>query len=155
MNPCSKNFKLCAVIGLSFKVSKMLELMKPLLFGNHDNHSTIKCFFANYCKNALKNHTISNDYNFQDSRLYEMIDLSLLISKTKFLWGWTSQILGSDKWKIGAKLENAQFPRSLKRNFNHLSLNGKNNTHSIILTPNTLSDFKIEPENLKNKQLCF
>ena len=35
--------------------------------------------------------------------------------------------------------------QALKMNFYHLSLNGKN----TILTPNTLSDFKIEPENSK------
>ena len=32
----------------------MLELMKPLLYSNHDNHLTTKCFFANYCKNVVK-----------------------------------------------------------------------------------------------------
>ena len=26
----------------------MLELMKSLLYGNHDNLSTTNCFFANY-----------------------------------------------------------------------------------------------------------
>ena len=45
------------------------------------------------------------------------------------------------------KLENAQFPWALKGNFYHLSLNSKNTPHSTILTTNTLSDFKIEPEN--------
>ena len=32
----------------------MFELIKPLLYGNHDNHSTTKYFFANYCKNVVK-----------------------------------------------------------------------------------------------------
>ena len=55
--------------------------MKPLLYGNHDNHSTITLFFANYCQNVVKNYPISNassDYNFQrqDSKLFEIIDLS-------------------------------------------------------------------------------
>ena len=39
-----KNFKLDGILGLCFKVSKMLKLIKPLLFGNHDNHSIIKYF---------------------------------------------------------------------------------------------------------------
>ena len=45
---CSKKFKLGGLLGLAFEVSKMTELMKQLLFGNHDNHSITKCFFANY-----------------------------------------------------------------------------------------------------------
>ena len=32
----------------------MLELMKSFMYGNHDNHSTTKCIFANYCKNVVK-----------------------------------------------------------------------------------------------------
>ena len=57
-------------------------------------------FFANYSKN----HPISNacwDHNFQlqDLRLCKLIDLSLLISKIKFLWGWECQIQERDKWK--------------------------------------------------------
>ena len=39
---------------------------------------------------------------------------------------------------------------ALKGNFYHLSLNGKNIPHFPILTPNTLSDFKNEPEKSKN-----
>ena len=35
---CSNNFKLGRVLGLSFLVSKMVELMKSLSHGNHDNH---------------------------------------------------------------------------------------------------------------------
>ena len=50
------------------------------------------------------------------------------------------------------KTGNAQFPRALKGNFYRLSLNGKNTLNFTILTSNTLSDFKIEPENSKN--LC-
>ena len=38
----------------------MVELMKPLLHGNHDKHSTTKCFFAVSCKNVVKNYLISN-----------------------------------------------------------------------------------------------
>ena len=34
----------------------MVELMKSRLHGNHDNHSTTKCFFAISCKNIVKNH---------------------------------------------------------------------------------------------------
>ena len=79
-----------------------------------------------------------------------MIDLCLLIWTTKFLWEWACPILGRDKWKIGTKLENAQFPRALKGNFYYLFLNGKSMPHSTILTPNTLSDFKIEPKTKKN-----
>ena len=41
--------------------------------------------------------------------------------------------------------------QGLKGNFYHLSLNCKNTAHFTILTPNTLSDFKIEPE----KKTCF
>ena len=55
--------------------------------------------------------------------------------------------------KKGTKLENAQFPRALKGNFYHLSLNGENTSHFTILTPNDLSDFKNEPEN--SKKLCL
>ena len=35
---------LVGVLGLSFKVSRMLELVKLRLYGNDDNHSTTKCF---------------------------------------------------------------------------------------------------------------
>ena len=48
------NFKLGGVLGLSFEVSKILELMKPLLYSNHDNHLTTNCFFASYCKKVVK-----------------------------------------------------------------------------------------------------
>ena len=70
----------------------MLELMKPLLYVYHDNHSTTKCFFAISSKNVVKNHPISNascvhNFKLQDSRLCDMIDLSLLTSKTKFYGG--------------------------------------------------------------------
>ena len=60
------------------------------------------------------------------------------------------QILVSDKWKNRQKkLENAQFPWALKGNFYDLSFNGKNTLYFTILTPITLSVFKIEPENSK------
>ena len=152
---CFNSFKHGGVLGLSFEVQKMLELMKPLLYVNHYNHSATNCFFANYCKNVVKSHPVSNvcwGYNFQlqRSRLCEMIDLSLLISKIKFLWWWPCQILGRDKWKNRNKTGKCSISRGLKGNFYHLSLNGKNTLHSAILTPNTLSDFKIEPENSKN-----
>ena len=52
--------------------------------------------------------------------------------------------------KCGQNWENAQFPSALNENFNHLSLNGKNTPYFTILNPNTLSDFKIEPENPRN-----
>ena len=91
----------------------MIELIKPLLHGNHDNHSTIKCFFAIYCKNVVKNHPISNtfwDHNLQlqDPKPCEVVDLSLLISEVKFLLGWAYQILGRDKtgkWSISQGFE--------------------------------------------------
>ena len=38
------------------------------MYGNHDNHSTIKCLFDNYWKSETKKHPIPNaswDYNFQ------------------------------------------------------------------------------------------
>ena len=64
----------------------MVELMKSRLDGNHDNHSTSKCFFAISCKNVVKSHPISNAswvYNFQlqNPKLCEVIDLPLLILK--------------------------------------------------------------------------
>ena len=64
----------------------MVELIKPLLQGNHDNHLTTKFFFAISCENVVKNHPILNaswDHNFQlqDPKLWDLIDLSLLISK--------------------------------------------------------------------------
>ena len=43
------------------------------------------------------------------------------------------------------------FREALKGNFYHLSLNGKNTPHFTILTPNTLSDFKIKLENSKKQ----
>ena len=45
-NSClySNNFKLGRVLGLSFLVSKMVELMKSLSHGNHDNHSIPSAF---------------------------------------------------------------------------------------------------------------
>ena len=100
----------------------------PPLYGNHDNHSTIKCFFDNYWKNETKKHPIPNaswDYDFQsqNSKFCELINLSLLISKTNLLWRWACQILGRDKWKNRDKTGNAQFPRALKGDFYHLSLN--------------------------------
>ena len=36
----SNNFKFGKVLGISFYVSKMVELMKSSLNGDHDNHST-------------------------------------------------------------------------------------------------------------------
>ena len=45
----------------------MLEIMKQLLYGNHDNLSITMCFFANYQTNVVKKLPISNailDYNF-------------------------------------------------------------------------------------------
>ena len=51
---------------------------------------------------------------FKDSRLCEIIDPSLLISKTKFIWGGRARFQGGTSGKIGTKLENAQFPRALK-----------------------------------------
>ena len=64
----------------------MVELMKYRLHDNHDNHSTIKRFFAISCKNVVKNHPISNasrvhNFQLQNSKLCEVIDLSLLILK--------------------------------------------------------------------------
>ena len=55
--------------------------------------------------------------------------------------------------KEGQNWKNAQFPRALKDNFYCLSLNGKNTPHFTILTPNSLFDSRIEPEN--SKELCF
>ena len=53
--------------------------------------------------------------------------------------------------KIGTKKQrNAQFPRSCKGNFYHLSLNGKKNPYFNILTTNTSYLALIEPENSKN-----
>ena len=37
---CSNNVKLGRVLGISFYVSKMVELMKSGLNGDHDNRST-------------------------------------------------------------------------------------------------------------------
>ena len=64
----------------------MVELVKSRLGGNHDNHSTTKCFFAISCKNVVKNHQISNascvhNFKLQNAKLYEVIDPSLLILK--------------------------------------------------------------------------
>ena len=56
-----------------------------------------------------------------------------------------------EKW--GQNLKNAQFPRALKGNFYHLSLNGKNIPHFTILTQILLFDSRIGPENFK--KLCF
>ena len=64
----------------------MVELVKSRLHGNHDNHSTAKCFFAISCKNVVKNHPISNvscvhNFQLQNPKLCKVIDLSLLILK--------------------------------------------------------------------------
>ena len=64
---CFNNIKLIGVLGLSFKVPEMLELLKLLLFGNHENHSITKCFFANYWNDITKKYPFSNacwGYNF-------------------------------------------------------------------------------------------
>ena len=63
----------------------MVELIKSLLHGHHDNHSTTN-FFAISCKNVVKNHPVSNaswvhNFQIQDPKVFEVIDLSLLISK--------------------------------------------------------------------------
>ena len=47
---CPKNFKVGGVLSLS-----LLELLKPLLYGNHDNYSITECLFTNYRKNVVKN----------------------------------------------------------------------------------------------------
>ena len=49
----------------------MVELVKTRLHGNHDNHSTTKCFFAISCKNVFKNHPSSNAsiFNFKTLNL--------------------------------------------------------------------------------------
>ena len=57
--------------------------------------------------------------------------------------------VGVPDGKIGRKLEKCLLPQRFETNFYYLSLNGKNTTHSNILIPNILSDFKIEPENSK------
>ena len=36
------------MLGLPFEVSKIIEPIKSLLYGNHNNHSITNCFFANY-----------------------------------------------------------------------------------------------------------
>ena len=58
-------------------------------------------------------------------------------------------MLGWDKWKIGTKLENSQFPKAFKGEFYCLSLNGKNTPHFTILTSNAPFDSRIEPETPK------
>ena len=41
----------------------MLELMKPLLYGNNDNHSITKCFFLPIVeKKCTKKYPISNAF---------------------------------------------------------------------------------------------
>ena len=107
----------------------MLELIKLLLYRNHENenHPTTKCFLPIIVKILVKNQPFSNaswDHNFelQNSKLCEVIELSFLILKIKFLWGRAYQISGRDKWKTGTKLENAQFSRALKGNFHHFLL---------------------------------
>ena len=64
----------------------MVELVESRLHGNHDNHSITKCFFAISCKNVVKNHPISNascvhNFQLQNCKLCEVIDLSLLMLK--------------------------------------------------------------------------
>ena len=73
-------------------------------------------------KNVVKSHPISNasrvhNFQLQGSRLCEMIDLSLLISKTIFLWGWVCQILGRDKWKNRDKIGNCSVSQGFEREF--------------------------------------
>ena len=64
----------------------MVELMKSRLHGNHDNHSTTKCFLAIPSINVVKNQPISNassvhNFQLQNPTHCEVIDLSLLILK--------------------------------------------------------------------------
>ena len=79
----------------------MIELMKSFLHGNHDNYSTSKRFltFPVQCgkKYPILNASRVNSFQLLNHKLCEGIDLSLLISKIKFLWEWTCQILGRDK----------------------------------------------------------
>ena len=100
----------------------MVELMKLRLHGNHDSHSTTKCFFAISSKNVVKNHLISNAsriHNFKlgNPKLCEVIDLSLLILKIEFLCGWACQILGRYRWKIGTKLEKCLISQGFEGEF--------------------------------------
>ena len=72
--------------------------------------------FAIFCKNVVKNHPISDaswDQNLQlqDPKRCEVIDLFLLISKRKLLWGWAHQILGGDKWNRDKTRKILNFPR--------------------------------------------
>ena len=62
------------------------------------NHQVL---FAISCKNVVKRHPILNaswvhNFKFQNSKLCEVIDLSLLI--LLILWGWTCKILRRDKF---------------------------------------------------------
>ena len=62
----------------------MVELVKSRLHGNHDNHSTTKCFCAISCKNVVKSYPISNascahNFELQNPKICEVIDLFKLI----------------------------------------------------------------------------
>ena len=94
----------------------MLELIKPLLYGNHDNHLTTKCFLPNIKDHPISNASLDCNFQLQDSKLSEVIDLSLLILKIKFLWGW-DEILERDKWKIGIKLEKCSISKGFEGEF--------------------------------------
>ena len=71
--------------------------MKPLLFGNHDNHSITRCFLP--IIEEMQPKTSLRDYNFQlrDVKLCEVIP------EIKLLWGWVGKILERDKLKNRAE----------------------------------------------------
>ena len=78
----------------------MVGLMKSSFYGNHDNHSTTKCFFGISCtKYVVKSYPISNAswvHNFQLQNRNRSIFVNL---ENIILWGWAWQILGRDKCK--------------------------------------------------------
>ena len=59
-----------------------------ILFGNHDNHSIIKCLFANYGTNVTPKHPFSDtsrgyNFRFKSATLGELIVPSFFIFKMK------------------------------------------------------------------------
>ena len=129
----------------------MAKLMKLHLHGNHDNHSTTKCFFAISSENVVKNHPISNAswvHNFQLSKHKTLWgNRSVLVKFENIIFmGWACQLLERDKWKNRDKTgKMLNFPGLWRGIFTVCPWT----LHFTILTPNALFDSRIEPENSK------
>ena len=113
--------------------------MKSRLHGNHDNHSTTKCFFATSCKKRSKKSPSFKCFlstQFSTSKLYTLWSNRSVPDNFEnvIFMGVGLPYFRERQLENRDKLENAQFSRALKGNFYCLSLNGKN-THILPFWP--------------------